>query len=317
MTAALIFLLLLPLLSLPCEARAQEPVLVVKAIGMNRSLSDVWGRPVPKYNIHFEERIEVPDLPQKELFNYSDLLMSGIKSLLLEGKNYPHYESAIVPYGVFALGNYSKYYGNEQLLRCANELFLPDQGLLQKLYNWILPFYRTAFQKLSYTEQRKLLSRIDLCEAYLQYVVDFGRPDLYQQWLDGHEWDDDEKARGFLQRRLDKGQWTRKDCQYWLQALRRDFEPLLKNPHIPASHYLLMEQVAEDVQIVVDGMGRYYLTDLQYHKKHDQGFRLLRSACEEDAGCDYVVAVSPGTHPDTRFMHVHTGSFLVGLEWEE
>jgi len=74
---------------------------------------------------------EPKHLPKLNGFTYSELLLSFIKSLLFEYKNY-NGSDGLSAYTLFGLGNYRII--NDELLAYANKKVLNNQALLKNIY---------------------------------------------------------------------------------------------------------------------------------------------------------------------------------------
>lgn len=208
-------------------------------------------------NIH---SAEPSNLPVLERLSYSKILMSGIKSLLFEYKNYSG--KFLTGYSIFALGNYSIY--TDQLLEYANKLFLPDQNLLKKVYDWILPDYQIAFNSLTIDEQQIIADKLLTCEKYIECKTKSNGQEEFDNWLKVNTFEVDEKIIGFLNRRLDKNQWTLTDCRYWINRLKSDFLPLLKNKNDISSHYQVTDCISPDLYIATNHKGEYWLLNSDF-----------------------------------------------------
>jgi hypothetical protein len=210
-------------------------------------------------------------LPLKESISYKQLLESGIKSMMLEYKNYKS-NSVITAYAIFALGNYSVI--TESLLAIINELILPNQLFLKSIYEWIKPTYVKTFNSLTVEEQELFLGKLQLAENFVWFVLIKKNENKYNQWIDSmkikngitgdKETYDDEKIKGFFRRRIDKKQWTTEDCMFWILQLKNDFTPLLKNKEITTSHFQFIKQIDTKHAIVVNYIGQYFVVNRDY-----------------------------------------------------
>jgi len=194
-----------------------------------------------------------------------------IKSMMLEYKNYKS-NSVITAYAIFALGNYSVI--TESLLTIINELILPNQLFLKSIYEWIKPAYVKTFNSLTAEEQELLLGKLHLAENFVQFVLIEKNENKYNQWINSmkiknriigdEETYDDEKIKGFFKRRIDKKQWTTKDCMFWILQLKNDFTPLLKNKEIASSHFQFIKQIDTKHSIVVNHIGYYFVVNRDF-----------------------------------------------------
>lgn len=204
-------------------------------------------------NIDIEEPKELPVLPE---LSYQKLALSGINSLLFEYKNY----SGILDYtsyAVFALGNYNIM--TDKLLEYANNIFFPNQELLKKSYAWLLPYYLKTFRSLTIEEQHILIEKIEICEKYLIWLNKKNQDISLEEFFKQYHLPIDKKAIGFLKRRVDKNQWKISDCEYWINTLKQDFLPLVKNVHEPSSHYQITDSLSLHLFLGTDHKGDYYI----------------------------------------------------------
>ena len=217
--------------------------------------------------------VEVPEsLPYQQYVPYKDLLLSGVKSLLFEYKNYQGMMD-LTSYMVFGLGNYNII--TTELLQFANEKILPDQKCLKSIYGWIKPYYKRAFKTLTYEEQKLLFEKIGMAEKYVLYVLNMKNKQKYAAYLEAKGLTEDTKLESFLKRRIDKRQWTIEDCNYWLRTLRNDFTPLLKKKENPASHYQITDSIQANLMIACNHKGDYYLLDSSYNQLTKQHYKFM------------------------------------------
>ena len=212
------------------------------------------------------------DVKFNKEISYFDLLKSGIKSLLLEYKNYRGKVTSSA-YLIFSLGNYNQL--TDEVLETLNTSVLPNQGILKTLYTIVKPSYKNAFKSLTFEEQIVLLNKITLCENYIEFVLINKDEKSFKKWRESSNIDFDEKAIGFLKRRVTKGQWTIKDCKYWMVQLKKDFSPLLKDPNLVESHFQILQNIQENLNIVANHNGTYFLMDNQYNKIIDKNYNSL------------------------------------------
>lgn len=184
------------------------------------------------YNIQDFNIVVQDTLPYANQISYRELLLSGIKSMLFEYKNYKGQDN-LTAYSVFALGNYTVI--TPELLTVLNELVFPNQGFLKSIYEWAKPYYEKVFEVLTYEEQAVLVQKIKLADKYVTYVLEEKNLQKYKDWLIINGVEEDIKITGFVQRRVDKGQWTVSDCRFWVNEIKRDFLPRFKSVNEIAS----------------------------------------------------------------------------------
>ena len=238
---------------------------VLKPIGFangdNFLLGFIGGESIIEYETPSIKIEKSPNILSSLGINYGELLLSGIKSLLFEYKNYRG-GNHLSSYSVFANGNYSVI--DERLLRLANKYFFKNRKFLNQLYDWALPSYRQAFQLLTYEEQYIQKRNIEVAEKYIELVLTGKNRKAFSTWLLNKGFEHDEKITGFLKRRIIKRQWTIDDCQYWVGRIKRDFIPLMKDPEQHSSHYQIIEQVNEKLYKAVDGKGYCFMVNNQF-----------------------------------------------------
>lgn len=243
--------------------------------------------------------ISVPEkMPHQNKVPYDTLLYSSLSSLLFEYKNYKGVDN-LSGYTIFALGNYCMM--PDQLLPILNKIIFPYRSLLIQLYNWAKPFYKDIFSSLTVEEQESLINQLLTAEKYVASVIKGKNTSEYRNWLSQHKIEPDIKVTGFLARRVKKKQWNADDCAYWVDVLKKDFLPLLKNKKIPASHYQVTDLLNDRLMIATDHIGRYYILDTTFNKKtlepyvfmkkqEDSSVRAYRSSKHHD----YVIySISP------------------------
>ena len=207
------------------------------------------------------------DMPHRKKLPYDEILYSSLTSLLLEYKNYKGMKE-LAAYSIFTLGNYQVI--SNKMLALINRIILPDQALLKRIYDWARPYYVKVFSSLTYEEQEVLKTQLLTAEKYVSYVLKEKNESKYENWkiLNGIE--EDVKIAGFLKRRVNKKQWRVEDCAYWVNALKKDILPLMKNKNLPASHYQVLKILNAGLMIVMDHAGTYYILDEHYKKiTHD------------------------------------------------
>jgi hypothetical protein len=209
---------------------------------------------------------EPTHLPKLEGITYSEILLSGIKSLLFEYKNYEG-EKGMSAYSLFALGNYNVI--NDQLLDYANKKVLNNQKMLQLIYNWLLPYYKKGFNSITVEEQMVMMNNLKICEQYVNMVLEKRDNKSFNLWIKSNKYTVDEKTIGFLKRRVSKKQWTIADCKKWITRLKTDFTPLVKNKNKAASHYQITDTINNNLFIAVNHKGEYGLIDNYFNVKED------------------------------------------------
>ena len=165
-------------------------------------------------------------------------------------------------YSVFAAGNYSVY--NEAILYFANHFLFPDHERMMKLYNWALPYYKSAFATLSVEEQMVQWNNLKVAEFYVNTVLEHEDYLGFADSLRKNKLIVDEKIIGFLQRRYFKEQWSLDECAFWIEKLKEDIKPLLKNPKLLSSHYQVIRPLGKNALIAVNHLGEYYILNKQY-----------------------------------------------------
>lgn len=218
--------------------------------------------------------INVPEaFPEKQSIPYEKLLFSSIYSLLYEYKNYDG-QFNLTAYSIFALGNYQKL-RNESLV-IINEIIFPNKKYMEMIYHWVKPYIVKTFNSLTYKEQKRLLVKLSMAERYVWNVMKEKNLTKYNQWLTANGYEYDDKIVGFLQRRIDKKQWKIEDCQYWINVLKTQFTPLLKDKNQLKSHYQVTDIINNKYMIACDHIAYYYILDKQYNKVFKDKFRLIQ-----------------------------------------
>ena len=218
--------------------------------------------------------VNIPEtLPEKEQIPYAKLLFSGIHSLLYEYKNYDG-RFPKISLSVFALGNYRAL--SDEMLEILNKSILPNRGYLETIYQWVKPYYIKTFNSLTFKEQETLLIKLSMAERYVLNVLKEKNEKKYEQWLEVNGYKSDEKLVEFLKRRIDKKQWKIADCDYWINELKIQFTPLLKNKNVLKSHYQVIGEINDKYMIVCDHIARYYIMDKQYNKLFKDDFSLIQ-----------------------------------------
>jgi len=128
-----------------------------------------------------------------------------------------------------------------------------------------------------------MLSNLNICEQYVSLVLE--KKDLkgFDKWIKGKGYTIDEKTIGFLKRRISKKQWTVADCKKWIQQIRTDFTPLMKNPGRAMSHYQITDTINNNLFVAVNHKGDYGLVDAKYQVK--EPFRHVYIRKDENDEC--------------------------------
>ncbi len=184
---------------------------------------------------------EVPkNFPTYKEIDYQKVLNGGLNSFLFEYKNY---RNDISYYSLFGWGNYSEL--SKNVLSIANEIFFPNRALLNKIYNWYAPEYKKAFKLLTVEEQQLYLSKVYMSEAFIKYVLVENSRDKYNEWLKTYGLENDYYVTEFIERRVKKNQWKIADCSYWVNKVKKDFLPLLKNAKELSTHYQVYDTIGD------------------------------------------------------------------------
>lgn len=226
-----------------------------------------------EYKGPFFDVIVPETLPEKNSIPYEELLFSSIHSLLYEYKNYDG-QFNLTAFSVFALGNYRKL-RNESLV-IINEVIFPNKKYLEMIYQWVKPYIVKTFNSLTYKEQKRLLVKLSMAERYVLNVMKEKNTAKYNQWLKANGYEHENKLVGFLNRRIDKKQWKIEDCEYWINVLKTQFIPLLKDKNQLKSHYQVTDIINDKYMIACDHIAYYYILDKQYNKVFKDKFRLIQ-----------------------------------------
>lgn len=226
-----------------------------------------------EYKGPFFDVIVPETLPEKNSIPYEELLFSSIHSLLYEYKNYDG-QFNLATFSVFALGNYRKL-RNESLV-IINEVIFPNKKYLEMIYQWVKPYIVKTFNSLTYKEQKRLLVKLSMAERYVLNVMKEKNTAKYNQWLKANGYEHENKLVGFLNRRIDKKQWKIEDCEYWINELKTQFIPLLKDKNQLKSHYQVSDIINDKYMIACDHIAYYYILDKQYNKVFKDKFRLIQ-----------------------------------------
>ena len=226
-----------------------------------------------EYKGPFFDVIVPETLPEKNSIPYEELLFSSIHSLLYEYKNYDG-QFNLTAFSVFALGNYNRL--GRETLEILNESILPNKNYLEMIYQWVKPYIVKTFNSLTYKEQKRLLVKLSMAERYVLNVMKEKNTAKYNQWLKANGYEYENKLVGFLNRRIDKKQWKIEDCEYWINELKTQFIPLLKNKNQLKSHYQVTDIINDKYIIACDHIAYYYILDKQYNKVFKDKFRLIQ-----------------------------------------
>lgn len=211
--------------------------------------------------------VSVPDsFPLKMEIPYNKLLLSGLKSMLFEYKNYKGHVTS-VSYTLFGLGNYSEM--NETILSAINKNIFPNQNVLLAIYEWIKPHYIKVFKELTFNEQKLLFDKLQLADQYINLVIKDNNERKFQKWLRENGINDDPTLTSFFKRRISKRQWSVQDCLTWIKRIKNDF-PALKDKNKPASHFQVTEHINANLKVACNDVGFYFLIDSGYNKLSDQ-----------------------------------------------
>jgi hypothetical protein len=115
-----------------------------------------------------------------------------------------------------------------------------------------------------------------MAERYVLNVLKEKNEKKYEQWLEVNGYKSDEKLVEFLKRRIDKKQWKIADCDYWINELKIQFTPLLKNKNVLNSHYQIIGDINDKYMIACDHNARYFIMDKQYNKLFKDDFSLIQ-----------------------------------------
>jgi hypothetical protein len=226
-----------------------------------------------EYKGPFFDVIVPETLPENNFIPYEELLFSSIHSLLYEYKNYDG-QFNLTAFSVFALGNYNRL--GRETLEILNESILPNKKYLEMIYQWAKPYLVKTFNSLTYKEQKRLLVKLSMAERYVLNVMKEKNTAKYNQWLKANGYEYENKLGGFLNRRIDKKQWKIEDCEYWINVLKTQFIPLLKDKNQLKSHYQVTDIINDKYMIACDHIAYYYILDKNYNKVFKDKFRLIQ-----------------------------------------
>ena len=211
-----------------------------------------------------------PDLPVYKELNYEKILNGGLNSFLFENKYY----GDLSYYSLFGWGNFSVM-GNE-VLKLANEVFFPNRKLLNSVYAYYVPEYKKAFTKLTVPEQSLYLSKLDMAEKFVKFVLQEKNREMYETWLKKNNLKHDHYITEFMERRVRKGQWKVADCNYWIKKVRKDFEPLKKNPNIKAYYFYEQTNLGDSMLLLIDHECNQFFSDMAYNRCDEKNYQVVK-----------------------------------------
>jgi len=233
----------------------QNPLLCPQGITRGKSLEGAFG-PYLEYR-QPDYQISIPrELGYQNNLPYHDLLQSGLNSLLLEYKNY-HGDVTASSYLIFSYGNYHPF--KKEILDFLNQNVFGNRKILLTIFDWINPYYQRVFQELTVEEQKILYSKSKQAEQYVQLVMKEKNYEKFEQWLLENDEKKDEKLVGFFERRVQKKQWTLADCEFWVKKVKDSF-PKMKDEKLVSSHYQVIQNIENGIQIVTNHLGYYFIT---------------------------------------------------------
>ena len=240
----------------------------IKAIGLSDGYYlEGGGDDYLQFNSVDLKKTPGPALPVFKELDYEKILNGGLNSFLFENKYYDD----ISYYSLFSWGNFSVM--NKDVLEMANELFFPNRKILNSVYAYYAPEYKKAFTKLTVQEQKLYLSKLDISEKFVKYVLQGNNRAKYDAWLAKNKLENDRYITEFMERRVKKGHWKIADCYYWIKKVRKDFEPLKKNEKIVANYYYIQEQVGDSLYLVMDHKCNLFFTDKQFNRCDDNVYK--------------------------------------------
>jgi hypothetical protein len=239
----------------------------IKAIGLSDGYYlEGGGYDYLQFNSVDLKKTPSPDLPVFKELDYEKILNGGLNSFLFENKYYDD----LSYYSLFGWGNFSVM--NKDVLEMANELFFPNRKILNSVYAYYAPEYKKAFTKLTVQEQQLYLSKLDISEKFVKYVLQGKNRAKYDAWLAKNKLENDRYITEFMERRVKKGHWKIADCYYWINKVKKDFEPLKKNEKIAANYYYIQEQVGDSLYLVMDHKCNLFFTDKQFNRCDDNTY---------------------------------------------
>lgn len=193
---------------------------------------------------------------------YQNLLQAGLNSLFFEYKNY-HGEVTESSYLIFGYGNYNPF--KSEILDFLNQNVFGNRKILLTIFDWVLPYYQNVFQELTVEEQKILYNKSKQAEQYVQLVMKEKNKEKFEQWLLENGEKKDEKLVGFFERRVQKKQWTLADCEFWVKKVKDSF-PKMKDEKLVSSHYQVIKDIENGIQIVTNHLGDYFITADQQNR---------------------------------------------------
>ena len=220
-----------------------------------------------KFNFVDLKKSPGANLPIHKELNYEKILNGGLNSFLFENKYY----GDLSYYSLFSWGNFGKM--DKSVLEIANNVFFPNKELLNAVYSYYAPEYKKAFTKLTVQEQQLYLSKLDISEKFVKYVIQGKNRAKYDAWLAKNKLENDRYITEFMERRVKKGHWKIADCYYWINKVKKDFEPLKKNEKIAANYYYIQEQVGDSLYLVMDHKCNLFFTDKHFNRCDDNVYK--------------------------------------------
>jgi hypothetical protein len=153
---------------------------------------------------------------------------------------------------------------------------LADPKLLNSIYNWFLPEIKKGFKLLTAKEQMYHMNKLYLGEAYLKFVIIKKDVAAYEKELLKKGFERDSYVEGFIDRRIDKQQWSVKDCQYWLKTIKKEFEPLLKDPKNAFNNYYIYKEIG-NVMLGIKSDGKIALLNDNFKEYSAQPFYYIET----------------------------------------
>lgn len=228
----------------------------------------LMGSSSPHLKYNYVDMKKTPDakLPKYKELDYEKILNGGLNSFLFENKYY----GDLSYYSLFGWGNFSVM--GKEVLKLANEVFFPNRKLLNLVYGYYAPEYKKAFTKLSVPEQSLYLSKLDVDEKFVKFVLQEKNRERYETWLKKNNLKHDHYITEFMERRVKKGQWKIADCNYWIKKVRKDFEPLKKNPKIKAYYFYEQLNLGDSLLLLIDHEGNQFFADKDFNRCNDKIF---------------------------------------------
>jgi hypothetical protein len=241
--------LLLLVVAIPQWCVSQNTVLV-RADGLDPdplfSLNDTaqWEDRL-RYNIHPAPQEIVDAVPLD--IDYSEAADRMLKSFQLEHLTY----GRVIPGCAFlAMGNYAAL----DAVRSASwkdatrnagiikDALLARPGLLQLVYDWLVPLYKRAFARMSLPEQREILASLGSTRKYTAtFNIKKEKHDLDS--LGTRFARSKGKLNAFVFRRITNGEMTMEACLGWIDRIVRDFTSILRDAPTEADEYILTARI--------------------------------------------------------------------------